>query len=67
MKLRVLHRKGCQADLYTVALYNIIGFNKDNTVVINHPLGQTHSLASSEHCFLLLCFVIFEKWGRTDR
>ena len=33
--------------------------------VINDPLGQTHSLASSEHCFLLFCFARFEKWGRT--
>ena len=32
------------------------------TGVINDPLGQTHSLASSEHCFVLLDF---EKWGRT--
>ena len=39
-------------------------FNK--TGVINDLLGQTHSLASSEHCFLLFCFSRFEKWGRTD-
>ena len=25
----------------------------DKTCVINDPLGQTHSLASSEHCFRL--------------
>ena len=36
------------------------------TGVINDPLGQTHSHASSEHCFLF-CFARFEKWGRTDR
>ena len=35
------------------------------TGVINDPLGQTHSHASSEHCFLLFCFSRFEKWGRT--
>ena len=35
------------------------------TDVINDPLGQTHSHASSEHCFLLFCFSRFEKWGRT--
>ena len=35
------------------------------TVVLNDPLGQTHSHASSEHCFLLFCFSSFEKWGRT--
>ena len=34
--------------------------------VINDPLGQTHSHASREHCFLLFCFSRFEKWGRTD-
>ena len=33
--------------------------------VINDPLGQTHNHASSEHCFLLFCFSIFEQWGRT--
>ena len=33
--------------------------------VINNPLGQTHSHASSEHCFLLFCFSRFEKWVRT--
>ena len=38
----------------------------NKTGVINDPLGQTHSLASSEHCFLLVCFARFEKWGRTD-
>ena len=35
------------------------------TGVINDPLGQTHSHASSEHCFLLFCLARFEKWGRT--
>ena len=38
----------------------------NKTGVINDPLGQTHSHASSEHCFLLFCFSRFEKWGRTD-
>ena len=33
----------------------------DKTGVINDPLGQTHSHASSEHCFLLFCFARFEK------
>ena len=32
---------------------------KNKTGVINDPLGQTHSLASSEHCFhfkfVLIC------------
>ena len=40
-----------------------------NSYMINYktgPLGQTHSNASSEDCFLLFCFSIFEKWGRTD-
>ena len=32
---------------------------------INDPLGQIHSLASSDHCFLLFCFARFEKWWRT--
>ena len=35
------------------------------TGVINDLLDQTHSHASSEHCFLLFCFSRFEKWGRT--
>ena len=34
------------------------------TGVINDPLSQTHSLASSDHCFLLLFCI--EKFGRTD-
>ena len=38
---------------------------ENKTGVINDPLGQTHSLASSEHCFLLFCFAKCEKWGRT--
>ena len=38
---------------------------KNKTGVINDPLGQTHSHASSEHCFLLSCFSRFEKWGWT--
>ena len=39
---------------------------QNKTGVINDPLGQTHSHASSEHCFLLFCSSRFEKWGRTD-
>ena len=35
--------------------------------VINDPLGQIHSHASSEHCFLLFCFATFEKWGQDGR
>ena len=38
---------------------------KYKTGVINDSLGQTHSLAGSQHCFLLFCFSRFEKWGRT--
>ena len=38
----------------------------NKTGVINDPLGQTHSLASSEHCILLFCFSRSKKWGRTD-
>ena len=39
----------------------------DKTGVINDPLGQTHSHASSEHCFLLFCFSRFESGDvRTD-
>ena len=37
----------------------------NKTCVINDPLGQTHSLASSDHYFLLFCCARFEKWGRT--
>ena len=39
--------------------------SKNKTGVINDPLGQTHSHASSGHCFLLFSFSRFEKWGRT--
>ena len=35
----------------------------NKTGVINDPLGQTHSLAYSEICFV---FLDFEKCGRTD-
>ena len=35
------------------------------TGVIDDPLFQTHSQASSEHCFLLFCIARFEKWGQT--
>ena len=39
------------------------------TCVINDPLGQIHSLASNEHCFLSLCFVllVLESDGRYVR
>ena len=40
-------------------------YKKNKTCVINDPLGQTQSHASSEHWFLLFCFSRFEKWGRT--
>ena len=36
---------------------------KYKTGVINDPLGQTHSLVSSDHCFLFFCFA---KKVRTD-
>ena len=35
------------------------------TGVINDPLGLTHSLASSEHCFRFV-LLDFEMWGRTN-
>ena len=38
---------------------------KNKTAIIDDPLGQTHSLASSKHCFRLN-LIRFEKWGRTD-
>ena len=40
--------------------------NKKKTGVINDPLGQTHILASSEHCFRLK-FVLFLKVGTDGR
>ena len=40
--------------------------NINKTGVINDPLGQTNSLTSSKHCFLLFCFAKFEKRERTD-
>ena len=39
------------------------------TGVFNDPLGHTHSLASSEHCFhMKFVFVLleWEKWEQTD-
>ena len=43
---------------------------KNKTGDIHDPLSQTHSHASSKHCFLLFCFCRFEKsvqtYGRTD-
>ena len=37
------------------------------TGVINDPLGQTHSLATREHCFSFVLFLLdIEKWRRTD-
>ena len=41
--------------------------SSNNTGVISDPLGQTHSHASSEHCFLLFCFVRFWKVGTDGR
>ena len=41
--------------------------NRGKIGVNNDPLGQTQSLASSEHCFRLklVCFLDFDKCGRT--
>ena len=41
---------------------------RNKTGAINDPLGQTHSLASSEQCFSLeICFVLNSGTdGRTD-
>ena len=52
----------------TTIIQTLYIFNKNNykTSVINDPLGQTHSHASSEHCFLLFCFSRFEKWRWMD-
>ena len=45
-------------------------FNKEKykTGVINDPLGQTHSLTSSEHCLFTLeiCFVLKSGDGRMN-
>ena len=59
----------CNFDYFCGTYYHTVLISQDKynkTGVINDPLGQTHSLASSEHCFLLFCFARFEKWGRTD-
>ena len=40
------------------------GKKKDKTSVINDPLGQTHSLASSQHCFYPIFFVLKSGDGR---
>ena len=44
----------------------MLKYISNKTGVNNDPLGQTHSQASSEHCFQLFCFARFEKWGRKD-
>ena len=50
---RNLHTSGLTISKYKVG-------------VIIDPLGQTHSLASSEHCFDFVLFLLnFEKYGRT--
>ena len=41
--------------------------NSNKTGVINDPLGQTHSLANRDHCFLLFCFARFWKVGTDGR
>ena len=51
---------------YSFVLNLLFSHKPNKTGVINDPLGQTHSHASSEQCFLLICFSRFEKWGRTD-
>ena len=39
--------------------------NKDNTDVINDPLGHAYSLASGQHCFHFV-LLDFEKVGTED-
>ena len=40
---------------------------RNKTGVINDPLGQTHSLACSEHWFRFVFVLLdFEKWGWMD-
>ena len=56
----------CYTILQTLYCQLLLQINKYKTGAINDPLGQTHSHASSEHCFLLFCFSRFEKWGRTN-
>ena len=43
---------------YGIKSLLLVKKEKNKTGVINDPLGQTHSLASSEHCFHLK-FVLF--------
>ena len=59
--------KLCLFLFSSIAVASCQQSKSNKTGVINYPLGQTHSLASSEHCFRLK-FVLFhfEKWGRTD-
>ena len=49
-------------QLYFMTKYYSEKLTNHKTGVINDPLGQTHSLASSEHCFRLK-FVLFSKVG----
>ena len=59
---------GCKIETDMLLALNprVVKTTEYKTGVINDPLGQTHSHASSDHCFLLFCFSRFEKWGWTD-
>ena len=63
---RVAWCKLAVAEAELTASMKCVAEIKNKTCVINDPLGQTHSLASSDHYFLLFYFARFEKWGRTD-
>ena len=55
-----------KSDILRCTPCSFVKYTKNKIGVINDPLGQAHSHASSKQCFLLFCFSRFEKWGRTD-
>ena len=61
------HSHGRYITLFTHVVRRHFSYKTNKTGVINDPLGQTHSHASSEHCFVLFVFVDLKSGdGRTD-
>ena len=56
-----------EANYLSKLLANRVKNNNYKTGVINDPLSQTHSLASSEHCFhfVMFCQILKSGDGRT--
>ena len=66
---RQLQRRStsCHGSWTWTFIVSYSGLNNVNkTGVNNDPFGQTHSLASSGHCFPLISVLFCFLWGRTD-